>query len=206
MKEYEATGRTMDEAVEEALASLGIKRENAEVEVLDKPAQGLLGIIGNKDARVIVRAKRKPSQYLQVYLEELLQFMNIEGSISVKEDGEKLEAEVSGSNVGALIGRRGKTLSDMQYLLNVVMKRQFAGLNKMVVLDVENYRSRREKTLTQLAKNVARKVRQEGREQALEPMTPQERRIIHLALHDAPEVTTYSDGEEPHRKVVIAPR
>ncbi len=205
MSKFEATGRTLDEAIETALVSLGIRRDNADIEVLNEPNQGLLGIIGNKDARVIVKMKLEPAQYLQSYLQELLQYMNVEGSVVVGEDDEKLEAEVSGSDVGSLIGRRGKTLSDLQYLLNVIMRRQFAGLNKMIFLDVENYRSRREKTLTQLAKNVARKVIQEGREQALEPMSPQERRIIHLALHDLPDITTYSDGEEPYRKVVIAP-
>jgi len=131
--------------------------------------------------------------------------MNIDGRVSVKEDEEKLEASIFGQDVGALIGRRGKTLSDFQYLLNVIIRRQYTLLNKMVVLDVENYRSRREKTLTQLAVNVARKVSREGYEQALEPMTPQERRIVHLALQDYPGVTTYSSGEEPYRKVVIAP-
>ncbi len=205
MNEYEATGRTLDEAVESALASLGIKKNNAEIEVLEKPTQGLLGIIGSKGARVVVRAKMDPPQYLQAYLQKMLQFMNVEGSVSVAEDDDKLESEISGSDVGILIGRRGKTLSDLQYLLNVVMRRQFSGLDKMVVLDIENYRSRREKTLTQLAQNVARKVIQDGREQALEPMTPQERRIIHLALHDTPGITTYSDGAEPYRKVIVAP-
>ncbi len=205
MSKYEATGRTLDEAIETALGSLGIRKDNAEVEILSEPNQGLLGIIGNKSARVMVKIKMEPAQYLQAYLQELLQYMDVEGSVVVGEDNEKLEAEVSGSDVGSLIGRRGKTLSDLQYLLNVIMRRQFANLNKMIFLDVEKYRSRREKTLTQLAKNVARKVIQEGREQALEPMTPQERRIIHLALHDLPEITTYSDGEEPYRKVIVAP-
>jgi len=205
MSEYEASGRNLDEAVEKALATLGIKKSNAEIEVVDEPAQGILGIIGNKDARVNVRTILGPVEYLKSYLEKLLNYMQIEGRVTVNEDEEKVEAQVFGPDVGALIGRRGKTLSDLQYLLNVVMRRQFATLNKMIVLDVENYRVRREKTLTQLAKNVARKVSQEGYEQAMEPMNPQERRIIHLALQDYPGVTTYSEGEEPYRKVVIAP-
>lgn len=205
MKEYEATGRTLDEAVETALETLGIKKDNAEIEVLDKPAQGILGIIGTKSARVIVKPKMEPAEYLKSYLQELLKLMDIDGSVSVTEEEDKLEADISGKDVGVLIGRRGKTLGDLQYLGNVVMRRQYAGLNKMIVLDIENYRARREKTLIQLAKNVARKVSQEGREQALEPMTPQERRIIHLALHDTAGITTYSDGEEPYRKVIIAP-
>lgn len=205
MKEYEATGRTLDEAVETALETLGIKKDNAEIEILDKPAQGILGIIGTKSARVIVKPKMEPAEYLKTYLQELLKLMDIDGSVSVTEEEDKLEADISGKDVGVLIGRRGKTLGDLQYLGNVVMRRQYAGLNKMIVLDIENYRARREKTLIQLAKNVARKVSQEGREQALEPMTPQERRIIHLALHDTAGITTYSDGEEPYRKVIIAP-
>lgn len=205
MKEYEATGRTLDEAVETALETLGIKKDNAEIEILDKPAQGILGIIGTKSARVIVKPKMEPAEYLKSYLQELLKLMDIDGSVSVTEEEDKLEADISGKDVGVLIGRRGKTLGDLQYLGNVVMRRQYAGLNKMIVLDIENYRARREKTLIQLAKNVARKVSQEGREQALEPMTPQERRIIHLALHDTAGITTYSDGEEPYRKVIIAP-
>lgn len=205
MSEYEASGRNLNEAVEKALATLGIKKSNAEIEVVDEPTQGILGIIGNKDARVNVRAILGPVEYLKSYLEKLLNYMQIEGRVTVNEDEEKVEAQVFGPDVGALIGRRGKTLSDLQYLLNVVMRRQFATLNKMIVMDVENYRVRREKTLTQLAKNVARKVSQEGYEQAMEPMNPQERRIIHLALQDYPGVTTYSEGEEPYRKVVIAP-
>jgi spoIIIJ-associated protein len=205
MSEYEATGRTLDEAVGKALASLGIKKGNAIVEVKDEPAQGILGLLGSKNARVIVRAAVKPAVYLELYIQNMLQLMNIDGRVSIKEDEEKLEASIFGQDVGALIGRRGKTLSDFQYLLNVIIRRQYALLNKMVVLDVENYRSRREKTLTQLAVNVARKVSREGYEQALEPMTPQERRIVHLALQDYPGVTTYSSGEEPYRKVVIAP-
>ncbi len=205
MSEYEATGRNLDEAVEKALASLGIRKDNAEIEIIDEASQGILGIIGNKEARVNVRAVLNPAQYLESYLDQLLSYMQVEGRVSVVEDEEKLEAQIFGQDVGSLIGRRGKTLSDLQYLLNIVIRRQFATLNKMVVVDVENYRARREKTLTQLAKNVARKVTQEGCEQAMEPMTPQERRIIHLALQDFPGVSTYSEGDEPYRKVVIAP-
>ena len=206
MSGCEATGRTYEEAVEKALTSLGIKKNNATIEVIDEPSQGILGLIGNKSARVSVALKYEPEEYLENYLHELITHMKISGRVTVKADEEKIEAAVFGDDVGVLIGRRGKTLSDVQYLLNVVMRRQFATLNKMVVLDVENYRARREKTLTQLAQSVARKVSRDGYEQALEPMNPQERRIIHLALQEFPDVTTYSSGEEPYRKVIVAPR
>ena len=207
MTEYEATGKTLEEAVEKALDALGIKRDNADIEIQEEPTQGLLGIIGSKIARVKVKPIKTPSEFLKSYMEELIGYMGIRNSrIIVNEDEEKLLADVYGEDVGSLIGRRGKTLSDLQYVLNVVVRRQFSGLHKMVVVDIEKYREKREKTLTQLAKNVANKVSKEGYEQALEPMSPQERRIIHIALQDCEGIRTYSEGDEPYRKVVVAPR
>lgn len=206
MNECEATGKTVDEAVEKALTSLGIKRNNAVIEIKEEPNQGLLGLLGGKDARVVVKPDKTPGNYIKAYVEDLLGFMNIDGKVIVSEDEEKLKAEIFGQDVGSLIGRRGKTLSDLQYLVSIIVRRQFRELKKMIVLDVENYRERREKTLIQLAKSVARRVAEEGIEKALEPMNPQERRVIHLALQDYPGVTTTSSGEEPNRKVVIVPR
>ena len=206
MNECEATGKTLDEAIEKAIASLGIKKDNAVIEIIEEPNQGLLGFLSSKSARVLVKAEKTPAQYAKTYFEDLLNYMNIKGEVIVNEDDEKLKLEVYGDDVGSLIGRRGKTLSDIQYLISVIVRRQFSELRKMIVLDVENYRERREKTLEQLAKSVARTVKEEGKERALEPMTPQERRIIHLALQDYPGVTTASSGEEPYRKVVIVPR
>lgn len=196
----------MDEAVEKALTSLGIKRNNAVIDIKEEPNQGLLGLLGGKDARVVVKPDKTPGNYIKAYVEDLLGFMNIDGKVIVSEDEEKLKAEIFGQDVGSLIGRRGKTLSDLQYLVSIIVRRQFRELKKMIVLDVENYRERREKTLIQLAKSVARRVAEEGIEKALEPMNPQERRVIHLALQDYPGVTTTSSGEEPNRKVVIVPR
>jgi spoIIIJ-associated protein len=206
MNGYKTTGKTVDDAVEKALHELGIKKNNARIIILDEPSLGILGLLGNKEAKVEVSALLDPVEYLSEYIKELLSLMKVQGTVDVIEDDEKLSASIEGSDVGILIGRRGRTLGDLQYVLNVIMRRQFAMLNKMIVIDVENYRLRREKTLIQLAKNVARKVSQEGFEQALEPMNPQERRIIHLALQEFPGITTYSSGQEPYRKVIVAPR
>lgn len=206
MKEFEATGKTLDEAIEKAIRNLGITRENAEIEVKESPNQGILKLLGSKNARVMVKPKKSAETFIKDYLEELLTYMKIEGNIKAEEDDEKINIEIYGQDVGSLIGRRGKTLSDLQYLLSIIVRRQFSGLGKMVVLDVENYRERREKTLIQLAKSMARKVKEENVEKTLEPMNPQERRIIHLALQDYPDITTISNGEEPNRKVVIVPR
>lgn len=206
MIEHEASGRTVEEAINNALNALGVQRSNAEVNVLAEPSTGLLGLIGGKEARVLVTIIKSPELYLEEYLKEMLINMGVKGAINVRSDSEKTEAMINGNDVGVLIGRRGRTLNDIQYLINIIMRRQFSNLNKIIVVDVENYRVKRERTLTQLAKNVARKVSQEGYEQALEPMNPQERRIIHLALQDYPGITTHSTGQEPYRKVIVAPR
>lgn len=206
MNPVETTGRTVEEAVEKALSALGIKENNAAVEVLSEPAQGLFSFISSRVARVRVGPLQSPAEYLEGMLGDIVEHIGLSTQITVKEDEEKIEAAINGKGVGVLIGRRGKTLNDLQYLSNTIMRRQFAHLGKMIILDVENYRYRREVTLTRLAENIARAVEQDGREEVLEPMTPQERRVIHLALKDCSGVTTYSRGEEPYRKVIIAPR
>lgn len=206
MNSVETTGRTVDEAVEKALSALGIKKENAVVEVLSEPPQGLLSFISSRTARVNVRPRLEPSCYLESFLRGVVERMGLNLSIKVQEDEEKVIASIHGEKVGILIGRRGKTLNELQYLSSTVMRRQFGHLKKMVIIDVENYRSRRERTLTRLAQSIARRVEQDGQEQMLEPMTPQERRIVHLALQDFDGIVTYSKGDEPNRKVVIAPK
>lgn len=206
MGPVETTGRTVDEAVEKALSALGIKEDNAAVEVISEPAQGLFSFISSRVARVKVRPLLEPAEYLRRFVGDIVERVGLKAEIEVEEDEERVSVSLSGQRVGVLIGRRGKTLNDLQYLLNTIMRRQFGRLEKMIIVDAENYRSRRENTLTRLARSIARRVDAEGSEQALEPMTPQERRIIHLALKDHAGVTTYSKGEEPHRKVVIAPR
>lgn len=206
MNSVETTGRTVEEAVEKALSALGIREDNAVIEVISEPAQGLFSFISSRVARVRVKPRLEPADYLENFLSGVIERIGLKTEISVQEDDDKLYASVSGRKVGVLIGRRGKTLNDLQYLANTVMRRRFGQFRKMIIVDVENYRSRRERTLTQLAKSIARRVDADGREQILEPMTPQERRIIHLALQDYAGVVTYSKGEEPRRKVVIAPR
>ena len=206
MIEIETTGRTIDEAIQKALDTLGVKRNNLDIKVLSEAAQGLFNLIGAKDARINAKVLFPPAQYLEHFLAELIKYMNLEGTVAVEEDEEKIIASINGKRIGSLIGRRGRTLNELQYLLNTIIKRQFSGIKKMIIVDVEGYRERREKTLTQLAKSIARKVDRLGEEQVLEPMTPQERRIIHLALKGDNNVITYSKGEEPYRKVVIAPR
>ncbi|HHX73865.1 MAG TPA: KH domain-containing protein, partial [Firmicutes bacterium] len=144
--------------------------------------------------------------YLAEFTKGIMERMGLSGEVESERDAEMLRLNVSGQRMGMLIGKRGQTLNALQYLLNVVYHKHFPDQEGRLVLDVENYREKREKTLRTLAENLAKKAVRTRREVVLEPMTPQERRIIHTALQDSKAVTTYSQGEEPYRKVVIAPK
>lgn len=202
----EFTGKTVEEAVKKGLQTLGVKSQNAIINIINEPAQGLFSLIGSKTAKVDIEIRLVPEQYIKYFIENLLKMMNIKVTVEVIEDDDSYKVSVYGDKVGSLIGRRGKTLYDLQYLLNNVIRRQFSSNKKRVLLDIENYREKRQQTLIRLAENVAKKVIGSGREISLEPMNPQERRVIHVALKDYPEIVTYSKGEEPYRKIVIAPR
>jgi spoIIIJ-associated protein len=142
------------------------------------------------------------------FLKQLLEKMNVPGEVLAnvsEEDGVRLKIESSG--MGVLIGHRGETLDAIQYLtsLHVNRSRKEKGFTRVTV-DTEGYRERREETLARLARKVASQVRSTGRARSLEPMNPYERRVLHSTLQNNPYVTTYSEGEEPNRRVVIAPK
>lgn len=206
MNVVEMTGKTVDEATKKALEQLHLSFEQADVEVLAEPSGGLFGLIGTKLARVRVTQKISAKVYMQTFLEGILEKMGLAGTIDISEDQETLRMNVTGQKMGMLIGKRGQTLNALQYLMNVVYHKKFPDQEGRLVLDVEDYREKREETLRILAENLAKKAVRTRREVVLEPMSPQERRIIHTALQNVSSVTTYSEGEEPYRKVVIAPK
>jgi len=201
----EKLGRTVEEAVASALADLGISKESAVIEVLEEPSKGLFGILGSRPARVRVSVRETPSYRARQLLEKIFEAMNLAVNLEIKEKDNDLLINLSGNGLGILIGRRGETLNALQYLVNLcVNKSQLQ--KKKVILDVEGYRQRREQTLERLALRLAEKAKQRGRNIVLEPMNPQERRIIHTALQGRDDIYTYSEGEEPFRKIVISPR
>ena len=150
-------------------------------------------------AEVTDETKEAVSTFLKDTLKAM--GMEVEIALDIDEDG-SLSINMSGPNMGILIGKRGQTLDSLQYLANRVANKHQSGYVR-VKLDTENYRARREETLKHLAKNIAHKVKRNRRPVALEPMNPYERRIIHSALQNDPYVTTHSEGEEPYRKVVV---
>ncbi|MHB8917605.1 MAG: RNA-binding cell elongation regulator Jag/EloR [Desulfocucumaceae bacterium] len=205
MQVTEKTGKTVEEAVEMALAEIGISREDADIEVIDQPTKGLLGILGGKPARVRVAVKDSPARKAKEFISSILKTMELEATAGVKEMDQTITVNLEGENLGILIGRRGETLDALQYLMNLSVNKNREH-RKRFVLDIEGYRQRREETLKNLAFKLADKARQRGRSVVLEPMNSLERRIIHTALQGTEDITTFSEGEEPYRKIIIAPK
>jgi spoIIIJ-associated protein len=207
MTSVEVSAKTVEEALTEGLRILGVKKSNAAVEVITEPTQGFLKIIGSREAKIKVSIINEPGEYVKNTLADIMEMIGLAGEVIIdKEDEENIYLEVKGEKLGLLIGKHGNTLNDLQYLINVMLHRQFESLKKRVIIDMENYRYKRRKSLEKLAQNLTYKVLKTKKEVSLEPMTPNERRIIHIALKNNKDVTTYSKGEEPYRKVVIAPK
>lgn len=206
MRSVDVFGKSVDEAVQRGLAELGVSPGQAEVEILVEPSPGFLGLIGSRQARVRVKERKSPAMFLQEYLQTILVCLGINGSVETATAEDRINIAIHGEKMGILIGKRGQTLDALQYLLNVVHHRKGNVDGTRVVLDVENYRNKREQTLRELANRLAKKAAAYRKAVVLEPMSAQERRIIHSALQDHPAVCTYSQGEEPYRKVVIAPK
>ena len=202
MKEIQKSAKTVEKAIEEALAELKAAREEVEIEILDEGSKGFLGF-GSRDAVVKVSRKFNPEKVAKDFLREMFIAMGIIVNIETELKEKQLLINLSGDDMGILIGKRGQTLDSIQYLVNLVVNKGNAPYLS-ITIDTENYRQRRKDTLESLAYNLAKKVKQTGKKVVLEPMNPYERRIIHSSLQNNKYVTTYSEGEEPYRNVVIA--
>lgn len=203
MEFIEVSAKTVDDAITEASIKLGTTSDKIEVEVIEKGSTGFLGI---KRKPAIIRARKKNDTVdnIREFLENVFSAMNMEVTIDIKkaEDDKVYEVELSGKEMGLLIGKRGQTLDSLQYLTNLAVNKHSDGYIK-VKLDTEDYRQRRKDTLENLAKNIAYKVKRTKRPVSLEPMNPFERRVIHSALQGDRYVETHSEGEEPFRHVVV---
>ena len=203
MEFIEVSAKTEDDAITEASIKLGTTSDKIEVEVIEKGSTGFLGI-KSKPAIIKARKKNDTVDNIREFLENVFSAMNMEVTIDIKkaEDDKVYEVELSGKEMGLLIGKRGQTLDSLQYLTNLAVNKHSDGYIK-VKLDTEDYRQRRKDTLENLAKNIAYKVKRTKRPVSLEPMNPFERRVIHSALQGDRYVETHSEGEEPFRHVVV---
>ncbi|MBS3937794.1 MAG: protein jag [Peptococcaceae bacterium] len=206
MKSVEKTAKSVRDGIESGLAELGLSLEQVEVIVLEEPTKGLFGLWGAKPARVRVTKKSTVLEMAVVFLTTLLRHMGADDAVCevTREGADEVEIAINATNSGLLIGRRGQTLDAIQQLTAVIYTR--SGGEKRLQIDVGQYRERRKQSLIELAKSLAERVRRTGRKAVLEPMSASERRIVHVALQDEVGVLTYSEGDEPYRKIIIAVR
>lgn len=226
---------TVDEAVEKALDQLGLSRDQVEVDVLDEGGGGLFGLGGRQArVRIIVLGDDEVAEDQATFpasqtdvgydsetenvmaiakatVRELLEHMGVRAEVSTRlgeaderDEDAPIVVDIHGGDLSILIGRRAETLDALQMITRMIVGKEL-GQGVHLIVDVEGYRSRRERNLRQLAQRMAGQAIKTGRRQSLEPMSPAERRIIHLELRDSKEVYTESAGEEPKRKVVIIP-
>ena len=203
MEFIEITAKTVNDAITEACQKLTVTSDKLEYTVVDEGSSGFLGI-GARPAVIKAKVKSSVVDKAKDFLKEVFDAMNLIVVVNVKydEDNRNMEIELSGDEMGVLIGKRGQTLDSLQYLVSLVVNK---GVDEYirVKVDTEDYRKRRKDTLENLAKNIAYKVKRTKRSVSLEPMNPYERRIIHSALQNDRYVTTHSEGEEPFRRVVV---
>ena len=224
------SGKTVEDAVNKGLADLGVSRDKVEIQVLEQPSKGFLGLFGVKAAKVEVKLLPEPEVEIQpiksatpepesngllegvavpnpyeeaaAFLKEVAAGMGLDVEVNIKKQRDGHIFNISGEDLGMISGRRGQTLDALQYLTNIVANRYSENFVR-IVLDAENFRQRRRKTLEDLAERLAGQAIRTGKEVVLEPMPPLERKVIHAKLQNHSQVKTLSKGEEPNRRVVI---
>ena len=203
-KTIEVSGKTEDEAIESGLEQLELTRDDVSVEIIERAKSGFLGLKSTPAVvRLIYEAKEDHVVRVEGFLAGLLERMGVETEVSVSEGTGSVDVVLSGKDPGALIGRRGETLDAIQHLTNYVVNRG-GGSRVRVNIDAENYRQRRNETLEALAARTAGKVMKYRRNMTLEPMNAYERHVIHAALQSYENISTYSVGSEPNRRIVVA--
>ena len=203
MDYIQVSAKTVSDAITEACQKLLVTSDKLEYEVVEEGSAGFLGI-GSKPAVIRAKVKNTVADNAKQFLNDVFDAMKLTVAVDVKYDelDNSMDIDLSGDEMGVLIGKRGQTLVSLQYLVSLVVNKEAENYIRVKV-DTENYRQRRKETLENLAKNIAYKVKRTKRPVSLEPMNPYERRIIHSALQNDKYVTTHSEGDEPFRRVVV---
>ncbi len=204
MQQVEVTGKTVEEAIQQALQQLGVTRDQVDIEVLETGTPGIFGI-GAEPARVRVTVKNSPSTFVKGLLNAIVQFAGWDLTVEepVVREGE-IYINMEGSDAGLIIGKRGDTLNALQLLVQSAVAKHFPQ-SVRIVLDASKYRERRRAAIIQLALNAAEKARTQKRLVRLRNLTAAERRIVHMTLQSDPTVFTLSEGEGENRVVIVAP-
>ena len=197
MKSLEIRSKSKEEAISKAIEKLNVKLDDLEIEVLENPTKGFLGFLGAKDGlyKFTVIEQETEIDIAKAFIENILKNSKVDADLSVSQEGNLIKVDIRGKEAASLIGRRGETLDS----INKINKNS----NMRVLVDIENYRAKREESLIRYAHKVAREVAKTKRTKKLDYMNPYERRIIHSALQNDKYVSTYSEGTDPYRRLVI---
>jgi spoIIIJ-associated protein len=210
----ETTGKTIDQALEKALKELGARKDEVDIEVLSETHSGLLGLFGGKMVRIRVTSKNakgpigaaEGADVVRSVIGDVLGFMGVEYTLSIEDSDDTTFVNINSSGLdGLLIGRRGETLASIQHVVNRIFTKR-TGRHSKITVDVGGYVRRKHRLLVEKAQKLAERVSKTQKEYDFEPLKASERRIIHLAVADFDDVTTYTIGDGLLRKVVISPK
>ena len=203
-KKIEIKSKTKEEAIQTALLKLGVEEKDIEVNVIQNPSKGFLGLIGAKDGIYeITVIKKEEIEIAKEFIENILIKSKIHAKVNAIQEDNLIKISIEGKEATCLIGRRGETLDAVQFLTGLALNKINKDSHMRVLVDIENYRSKREESLVRYARKVAREVAKTRRTKKLDYMNPYERRIVHSALQNDKYVITYSEGTDPYRRLVI---
>ena len=203
-KKIEIKSKTKEEAIQTALLKLGVEEKDIEVNVIQNPSKGFLGFIGAKDGLYeITGIKKEEIEIAKEFIENILIKSKINAKVNAIQEDNLIKISIEGKEATCLIGRRGETLDAVQFLTGLALNKINKDSHMRVLVDIENYRSKREESLVRYARKVAREVAKTRRTKKLDYMNPYERRIVHSALQNDKYVITYSEGTDPYRRLVI---
>ncbi|MBC6004611.1 MAG: RNA-binding cell elongation regulator Jag/EloR [Paraclostridium sp.] len=226
----EIKSKNIDDAISKALGQFSVSREDIEVEVIKEPTKGFLGLIGSKDGiyKITVKQKEEVTKELDInkveintdikietkqdltdidvakgFISNIMNNLNIDADVDVRQEKNVIKVNITGKDAACLIGRRGETLDSIQFLAGLALNKANKDSHCKILVDIENYRSKREDSLIRYANKVAREVAKTRKTKKLDYMNPYERRIIHSTLQNDKFVKTYSEGVDPYRRLVI---
>ncbi len=203
-KKIELKSKTKEEAIQTALLQLGVEEKDIEVNIIQNPSKGFLGLIGAKDGIYEITVRKKEEiEIAKEFVENLLLKSKINAKVNATQEDNLIKISIEGKEATCLIGRRGETLDSVQFLTGLALNKINKDSHMRVLVDIENYRSKREQSLVRYARKVAREVAKTRRTKKLDYMNPYERRIVHSALQNDKYVITYSEGTDPYRRLVI---
>jgi spoIIIJ-associated protein len=200
----EIEGKTYEEAVKKASLALEVEEKDLDIEVTEVDTKGILGLLGSKKVRIMARVRNNPEEYGKQFLTEVAALYGVGVKVEVQMQNDRMVFSMETADEEPLVGQDGEVLEALQHLVKLAIAKKYKE-NLKLLLDVNGFRERRQKTIVVMAKRLADKVRKEGRPAKTKPLNPYERRIVHTLFKNNDHITTFSEGEGHVKKVVISP-